>query len=69
MADRPDANWGKFLGLGMQAAVGIGVGLWAGDWADGHWKIAPWGTLVGALLGLAGGMYPLLAAALRANRD
>ena len=68
-SDQRDPNWGQFLGLGLQMAVGVGLGVLIGGWLDRHYGWQPWGTTVGALLGLAGGMYLLIKEALRANKD
>jgi ATP synthase protein I len=62
-------NWGKFLGLGLEMAVGVGLGYVVGAWLDKKYGWAPKGVLVGTMLGLAGGMYLLIKEALRLNAD
>jgi ATP synthase protein I len=62
-------NWGRYLGLGLEMAVGIFLGILAGLWLDQRFGWSPWGVLAGAILGLAGGMYLLLKEALKANKD
>lgn len=53
------AQWGQFLGLGMQMAVGVLLGVFVGWWLDHKFGWQPWGVLVGAMTGLAGGLYLL----------
>ena len=67
--DHRDPSWGQYLGLGLQMAVGVGLGVLVGGWLDRKYGWQPWGTTVGALLGLAGGMYLLIKEALRMNKD
>jgi hypothetical protein len=64
----PDTQWGKYAGLGLEVAVGVGLGYAVGRWLDTHWgwHRAP---LVGMLLGIAGGMYLLIKQAIEMNRD
>ena len=62
-------NWGQFLGMGLQMAVGVGLGLAVGSWLDRRYGWAPWGVLVGVMVGLSGGMYLLIKEALRMNKD
>jgi F0F1-type ATP synthase assembly protein I len=65
--DQPSG--GRFLGLGLQVAVGAGLGLWIGTWLDRKFGWSPRGALIGALIGIAGGMYLLIKEALKANKD
>lgn len=64
-----DTNWGKFAGIGLQMAVGVGLGIFIGGWLDQKYDWEPWGTTVGCLLGLAGGMYLMIKEALQMNKD
>ncbi|MGA2582693.1 MAG: AtpZ/AtpI family protein [Tepidisphaeraceae bacterium] len=64
-----DSNWGKFASIGLEVAVGVGLGLAVGYWIDKRFKTDPWGTLIGAALGFAAGMYLLFKDAMRANKD
>ena len=52
---------GHYLGLGMQFAVAILLGLWGGWWLDSKLSVSPL-FLLGALLGGAAGFYALYRA-------
>jgi F0F1-type ATP synthase assembly protein I len=64
-----EPGWGKYLGLGLETAVGVGLGYLVGYWLDRKFGWAPWGVLVGTMAGVAGGMYLLIKEAIRMNRD
>jgi len=68
MARETEPSWGHFLGLGLQIAVGALLGYFIGAWLDGKfgWRQ---GSTVGALIGIAGGMYLLIKDAIRLNKD
>ncbi len=67
--DNQDTDWGKFLGIGLEMAVGAGLGYAVGTWLDKRYHWAPWGVTVGTLVGIAAGMYLLIKEAIRINRD
>lgn len=69
MANDSNTNWGKMLGLGLEIAVGVGLGYVAGNWLDQKFGWKPWGVLVGTLLGFAAGLYPLVKEALKVNKQ
>jgi hypothetical protein len=56
---------GPLLFLGGGIAVWITGGVLAGRWADGHWGWQPWGTLGGALFGIAGAGFTVYRVILR----
>ena len=60
---------GRFVGIGLQVAVGVGLGVLVGRWLDNRYGWAPWGLLIGVMLGLASGMYLLIKDAIRINKD
>ena len=62
-------SWGKFLGYGIQTAVGAVLGWLVGAWLDRKFGWAPWGLTIGIMLGVASGMYLLIKDAIRINRD
>ena len=64
-----DSNWGTYLGLGLEMAVGVGLGYLVGNWLDNKFGWGDRGMITGTLLGVAGGMYLLIKTALAANRD
>jgi ATP synthase protein I len=64
-----DQNWGQYLGIGLQIGVGTALGYFVGSWLDRRYGWGPWGTLVGAMLGLASGMYLMIRDAIRMNKD
>lgn len=64
----PDGDRSKLgigLSMGIQLMAGVGLGLLVGYWLDGRYGWSPWGVLIGALIGLAGGMYLMIKEALR----
>jgi F0F1-type ATP synthase assembly protein I len=53
----------RFAGMGVQLAVAIGLGVFAGLKVDEHLELGqPIGTALLGLLGLAAGMYQVLKA-------
>jgi F0F1-type ATP synthase assembly protein I len=66
---RSPSNWSQLSGIGFEVAALVGGCAFAGYWFDRHFKSAPWGLLVGCLLGLVSGMYQLIRESLAANRD
>jgi F0F1-type ATP synthase assembly protein I len=64
-----EPGWGPYLGLGLEMAVGVGLGYLVGWWLDKKFGWSPWGATTGSLLGLAAGMYMLIKEALRMNKD
>lgn len=65
---KPEPSWGHFLGLGLEMVVGVLLGLGIGSWIDRKWGTHS-GALIGALIGIAGGMYLLIKEAIRLNKD
>jgi len=62
-------GWIRYAGLGLEMAGAIGGFAFAGHWIDGHFATAPWGIVVGVILGLVGGLYNLVRQSLAAFRD
>ncbi len=69
MSEEPKDEWGKYLGLGLEMAVGAAVGFVVGRWLDHKFGWTPRGTLTGLMLGIGGGMYLLIREAIKANKD
>lgn len=64
-----DQNWGRFLGIGLEIAVGCVLGYFVGNWLDKRFNWHGYGVLAGVMLGLAAGMYMLIKDAIRINKD
>lgn len=60
--------WMRLGGVGLELAAAVGGFSLLGYWIDRHYGTSPWGLLVGALLGLVGGFYNLVKAALATAR-
>jgi F0F1-type ATP synthase assembly protein I len=56
----------RYAGLGIEIAAAVGLLSLLGWWADGRLGTAPWGLVIGAMIGLIGGMANLLRSALSA---
>lgn len=59
----------RYSGLGLQLAASVVLFMLAGRWLDGKLGTGQWLTLVGALVGGAGGFYSLYRNVVRGNRD
>ena len=55
----------RFLGSGMELAGAV-VGMALLGYAFDHWRgTGPWGTVIGSMLGLVGGLYNLIKTVIR----
>lgn len=54
----------RYAGLGIELAAAVGLLSLLGWWIDGRLGTAPWALVVGALVGLIGGMALLVRSAL-----
>ena len=61
-------SWTRYSGLGMELAAAVAGFVLVGVWVDRHYETAPWGVVIGAVLGLLGGMYNLIRESLAAFR-
>ena len=68
MPDEEQGNWGRNFGLGLEVAVGVGLGALIGWWLDQKYGWG-WALPVGAMVGLAAGLYLLVKEAIRMNKD
>ena len=66
---RVPAALGTYLTLGLQLGLSVVVFLLIGRWADGHWGIAPWGTVVGLITGATGGFIKFIRTAMSLGRQ
>ena len=69
MSKDSQSSWGRYVGLGLEMAIGVGLGWFVGNWLDKRYGWDPWGAVIGASIGLAGGMYLLIRDAIRMNKD
>jgi F0F1-type ATP synthase assembly protein I len=68
MPDNNEPNMGRYLGMGLEVAVGVGLGSLVGWWLDKRYQWS-WGMVIGAMIGLAAGLYLLIREAIRMNKD
>jgi F0F1-type ATP synthase assembly protein I len=55
------------VSLGVEIAAGVALGFFVGNWLDGKFGWSPIASIVGAMVGLAGGMYLVIKAAMSLN--
>jgi ATP synthase protein I len=67
--DEQDNDLGRNFALGLEVAVGATLGYFVGGWVDRRFGTTPWGLYVGVMVGCAAGMYSLIKAAIRMNKD
>lgn len=67
--DKSDPGWVQLTGIGFELAGAVAGFTLAGVWWDHHYGTGPWGVLIGAVLGLVGGMYNLIRKSLLASRE
>ena len=53
------------LGLGIQFALLVLIGVGAGWWIDQRFGFAPWGILIGSVLGIAIAFYHFIRTVLK----
>ena len=68
MAEQEPNPW-RLAHMGMELAGAVAIMVFFGWLVDRGAGTEPWGVVVGAVLGLAGGLYLFLKEALRLNRD
>lgn len=62
-------SWVGLASSGFELAAAVGGFAALGWWIDRQRGSSPWGLLIGAGLGLVGGLYNLVKAALAAGRQ
>ncbi len=60
-----DGNPWRYAFLGTQLAVSVLAGIFIGWKIDSRFATAPWGAVIGAFVGIAGGLYAFLRAVLK----
>lgn len=61
-------NPAELAGIGLELAGAVGAMALLGYLVDRWLGTGPWGVVVGAMLGVAGGLYNLIKRALKENR-
>ncbi len=69
MPTSSDSQWGRFAGLGLEMAVGVGLGYLVGHWLDAKYNWNSRAAIIGTCIGIAGGMYLVIKQAIRLNKD
>ena len=59
----------RYAGIGFELAAAVGGFAAVGYWIGSHYGNARMGLLVGAVLGIVGGMYNLIRAAVAVSRN
>ena len=69
MTSRRFPGWVRHSGVGLElAGATAGLAL-IGYWVDGRFGTRPWGTVIGVVVGLVGGLYNLVRESLNAVRE
>jgi F0F1-type ATP synthase assembly protein I len=69
MTSRRYPGWVRHSGVGLElAGATAGLAL-IGYWVDGRFGTRPWGTVIGSVIGLVGGLYNLVRESLAAVRE
>jgi F0F1-type ATP synthase assembly protein I len=68
-ADSRFPGWVRHSGVGLELAGATAGFALIGYWIDRRYQTAPWGVLVGFILGLVGGLYNLVKQSLQAVRE
>lgn len=69
MEENRRPNWARYSSLGIELAAAIVGFALVGYWIDRHFQTQPWGLLICVLLGIVGGLYNLIRAALKASKE
>ncbi|MBI1369695.1 MAG: hypothetical protein GC162_13700 [Planctomycetes bacterium] len=60
MPEQPEPSPWRFMGAGLELAGVIGLMAAIGYGIDRYFGSDPWGVMIGACLGLVGGLYNLI---------
>jgi F0F1-type ATP synthase assembly protein I len=66
---RSDQNWGKYLGLGLEMAVGVLLGYFVGQWLDRKFGWNSRAMIIGVAIGFGAPMYILIRDGIRENKE
>lgn len=56
---RASRAMGRYAGIGLQFAVSVLLFLYAGQWFDRRFGTAPWGVLLGVLVGASAAFFSM----------
>lgn len=56
-------------GMGVELLAAVAGFAFVGYWVDRHYETAPWGLVIGAVLGIIGGLYNFIREATKATRE
>lgn len=62
-------EFGPFLTLGLQLAIGVVVFFFLGQWLDSRFGTSPWLMIVGIFIGVVGGLISFIRTAMRLGRE
>lgn len=57
---KPDSNLWRLAAAGTELAGAVAGGSLLGYWIDRQLETSPWGLLIGASVGIVGGLYNLV---------
>ena len=61
MDSQPEQNYWKYAQIGLELAVSVLLGFWAGYWLDGKLGTSPWLMLGCSAGGMAAGFYLVIS--------
>jgi len=56
-------------GMGFELLAAVAGFAFVGYWVDRHYETAPWGLVIGAVLGIIGGLYNFIREATKATKE
>ncbi len=61
-------EYGPYLTIGAQLAFAVVAFFFLGRWLDSKFETAPWLTILGSVLGIAGGLIKFIMTAIQMGR-
>ncbi|MFN3200079.1 MAG: AtpZ/AtpI family protein [Bradymonadia bacterium] len=59
----------RYASVGIEFGVSVVIGYLAGSWLEGKFDFAPWGTIIGVIIGFAAGLKSLIQVSMSIMRD